>query len=101
MSQTTIGILEYIKKSVASRLRKVVLPLYSAQVKPHLEYCIQFQAPQFKKGNFWIELCGELRSMEYLPNEERMRYLGTFSQEHGAGLFWWCPATGQGVTSTQ
>ncbi|GAB0180065.1 mitochondrial enolase superfamily member 1 [Grus japonensis] len=80
------SILGCIKKSVASRSREVILPLCSTLMRPHLEYSVQFWAPQVQERQ---GTTGESPVGGYKDDEgtaaflmrKRLRKLGLFSLE--------------------
>ncbi|RMC05190.1 hypothetical protein DUI87_18374 [Hirundo rustica rustica] len=86
VAKKATGILAWIRNHGASRTRAGIMAPYVAPVRLHLEYSIQFWAPQFRKDMEvleWVQ-CRTMKLMKGLHRmscEEQLRELGLFSLE--------------------
>ena len=83
-AQKANRILGLIKRSMNIRSREMFLPLYSALVRPHLEYCILMWNPQYRRDMDLLKHAQRrapkmTRVVENLPDKDKLRELGLFS----------------------
>lgn len=82
--KTANKLVGFIERTFEFKSEKVILALYNSLVRPHLEYCVQFWSPYYKKDIEKLEkiqrrvtkMIPRLRNKSY---EERLKELNLFS----------------------
>ena len=74
-------IIGLIRRNITYKGKKLIIPLYKAIVRPHLEYCIQAWIPYCKKDIDTLERIQRratkiIPEMRYLSYEERLKECG-------------------------
>ena len=82
--KTANKITGFIGRAFDYKSEKVILTLYNALVRPHLEYCVQFWSPYYRKDIDKLErvqrkVTKMIPRLRNKPYEERLKELGLFS----------------------
>ena len=85
--KTANKLIGFVGRSFEFRAEEIILNLYNALVKPHLEYCVQCWSPYYKKDRQKLEgvqgrvtkLIPRLRNKPY---EERLSELNLFYSQN-------------------
>ena len=78
------GMLGFIGQNIECKSWDVLLKLYKTLVRPHLEYCVQFWSPYYRKDIIKLERVQKrfirmLPGLDGLSYKERLERLGLFS----------------------
>ena len=84
VAKTANKLVGFIGRAFENKSEKVILKLYNSLVRPHLEYCVQFWSPYYRKDIEKLErvqrkitkMIPRLRNISY---EERLKELNLFS----------------------
>ena len=84
--KNAFGMLGFIGQNIEYRSWDVLLKLYKTLLRPHLEYCVQFWSPYYRKDIIKLERVQKrftrmLPGLDGLSYKETLDRLGLFSLE--------------------
>ena len=79
-------VLGMIRRNITYKEKRLIIPLYKAIVRPHLEYCIQAYNPYLRKDIYMLEKIQRrttklIRGLRDLTYQERLKECGLTTLE--------------------